>query len=53
MQHGRVANGPINVKKYTVEPPIKGTPNIEHLPIKDKSTCPNSYYISSYIITSE
>ena len=28
---------------YTVEPPIKDTPNKEHLSIKDKSTRPNPY----------
>ena len=33
---------------YTVEPPIKDTPNKEHLSIKDKSTCPNSYYTSTF-----
>ena len=27
-----------------MEPPIKDTPNKEHLSIKDKSTRPNSYY---------
>ena len=32
----------------TVEPPIKDTPNKEHLSIKDKSTCPNSYYTSAF-----
>ena len=33
---------------YTVEPPIKDTPNKEHLSIKDKSTRPNSYYTSIF-----
>ena len=33
---------------YTVEPPIKDTPNKEHLSIKDKSTRPNSYYTSTF-----
>ena len=32
----------------TVKPPIKDTPNKEHLSIKDKSTCPNSYYTSTF-----
>ena len=32
----------------TVEPPIKDTPNKEHLSIKDKSTRPNSYYTSTF-----
>ena len=31
-----------------VEPPIKDTPNKEHLSIKDKSTRPNSYYTSTF-----
>ena len=33
---------------YTVEPPIKDTPNKGNLSIKDKSTCPNSYYTSTF-----
>ena len=33
----------------TVEPPIKDTPNKEHLSIKDKSTRPNSYYTSTFL----
>ena len=33
---------------YTVEPPIKDTPNKGHLSIKDKSTRPNSYYTSTF-----
>ena len=37
-----------SVLLYTVEPPIKDTPNKGHLSIKDKSTCPNSYYISTF-----
>ena len=32
----------------TVEPPIKDTPNKEHLSINDKSTRPNSYYTSTF-----
>ena len=35
-------------KPYTEEPPIKDTPNKEHLSIKDKSTRPNSYYTSTF-----
>ena len=30
---------------FTVEPPIKDTPNKEHLSIKDKSTC---YFTSTF-----
>ena len=32
----------------TVEPPIKDSPNKEHLSIKDKSTRPISYYTSTF-----
>ena len=41
----------LNIRLYTVEPPIKDTRNKEHLSIKDKSTHPGSYY--QYILTSE
>ena len=34
--------------RHTVGPPIKGTPNKEHLSIKDKFTRPNSYYTSTF-----
>ena len=37
--------GPMPIR---VEPPIKDTPNKEHLSIKTKSTRPSSYYISTY-----
>ena len=33
---------------YSVKPPIKDTPNKEHLSIKDKSTRPSSYYTSTF-----
>ena len=39
---------PLEAVSYTVEPPIKDTPNKEHLSIKDKSTRPNSYYTSTF-----
>ena len=37
-----------DVHMYRVEPPIKDTLNKEHLSIKDKSTCPTSYYTSTF-----
>ena len=42
--HAKVAFLGVN----TVEPPIKDTPNKEHLSIKDKSTHPISYYTSTF-----
>ena len=42
------ADDRVTLQGYTVEPPIKDTSNKEHLSIKDKSTCPNSYYTSTF-----
>ena len=40
-----------NKVSYTVEPPIKDTPNKEHLSIKNKSPCPNVSFILRFHCT--
>ena len=39
---------PSHLMRFISGPPIKGTPNKEHLSIKDKSTHPSSYYTSTF-----
>ena len=47
-EKGKIHAALLSLLLYTVERPIKDTPNKEHLSIKDKSTRPNSYYTSTF-----